>query len=119
MFSTNIERVTIKNKNYRKVIYTDRFIQVVLMAIPPGETIPLESHKGSQFIRVEKGSGSVRSGTKVPKVKILKDGIAVVIPPNTKHIIKSTGKTPLKLYSIYSPPQHPRGTINRVKPKND
>jgi len=103
MFATNIEKKTLTNTRYRKIIYTDSKLQVVLMSIPPKGNIPLEKHRGSQFIRVEAGRGYVRSGN---QMRLLKDGIAIVIPPNTNHVVKSTGSECLKLYSIYSPPEH-------------
>lgn len=110
MFSTNIEKKTLSNKHYRKVLYTDAKLQLVVMCIPPGGTIPMEIHKGSQFIRVETGSGSLKYGNS-NSYKTLKDGIAVIIPPGVRHEVKSTGKTPLKLYAVYTPPEHKKGTI--------
>lgn len=102
----NIEKDTLKNKLYRKVIYTvPGKTQLVLMSLKPGEDIPMENHKHiAQFIRVEKGNGiSIVSG----KTYKLKDGISITIPPNRKHYVKNTSKTEdLKMYILYSPEEH-------------
>jgi len=105
---TNIEKDTIDNTNYRKVISTTLHDQVVLMSLEPGEDIPLETHDGSQFIRFEKGKGrAVLAG----KEYELSDGISLHIPAGMKHYIQQTGNEPLKLYAVYSPPEHPDGLI--------
>ena len=111
MFKVNIEKATIKNKSYRKVLYTTPQMQLVLMSIPVGSDIHKEKHKKvSQFIRVEKGTGqAVVSGKKYK----LSDGISIVIPPNKWHQIINTGRTPLKLYTLYSPPQHKDKLVQR------
>ena len=104
MFALNIEKRTLSNKYYRKIIYTDKFQQLVLMCLEPGEDIPEEKHDGTQFFRIESGNGFVRIGR---QQKILRDGVAFIIPSNKKHYVKNTSKNkPLKLYTIYSPPQH-------------
>lgn len=108
---TNIEKDTLNNNNYRKVIYTNSFQQVVLMSLNIGEYIHKEEHHGSQFFRIEDGEGLAIIDE---KRKILKNGVVIVVPPNTKHYIKNTSKTkPLKLYSIYSPPQHKPNTLDK------
>ena len=106
-FVVDIESKTLKNKNYRKVINTNPKQQLVVMSLEPGEDIPLEPHmRTSQFIRVEKGTGVAIIGkTKKKKIK-LKDGMAITIPPKTWHYVKNNGSGPLKLYTIYSPPEH-------------
>lgn len=105
MYATNIETQTRKNKKYRKILYTDEYQQLVLMEVKT--TIPREKHDGSQFIRFEMGRGRViiedENGRKIKNVK---DGDAVIIPPKTYHTIINTGSEPLKLYAIYSPPEH-------------
>lgn len=112
----NIEKKTLSNASYRKVIYTDKHQQLVLMSLNVGEYLPRESHKGTQFFRIEQGSGIAVIKSK--RVR-LTDGTILMIPPNTKHMLKNTSaRYPLKLYSIYSPPQHPRETIHR-RQKND
>jgi mannose-6-phosphate isomerase-like protein (cupin superfamily) len=111
IFSIDIEKETIKNKNYRKVIYTDDNQQLVLMSLEKGEDIPLETHKTTtQFIRVEEGTGYIKSNN---SRKLLRDGISVIIPQNTKHYVKQTGNRPLKLYTIYSPPEHSPNKIEK------
>lgn len=111
MYKANIEKQTLKNKNYRKVINTTKQMQLVLMSIPSGEEIGMEIHpKTTQFIRVESGNGVAI----INNIKInLKDGDAIVIPSNTKHNIIS--KKDLKLYTIYSPPEHPDMLVERNK----
>lgn len=126
MFGLNIETHTIRNSNYRKVLYTDKFQQLVLMSLKPGETIPLESHNGTQFIRIEHGTGIAKvisqeskkqtkqESKKYMKKNIrLKDGVAIVIPPKTKHVVSNTGTKPLKLYAIYSPPEHKKELVQK------
>lgn len=109
----NIEKETIKNTNYRNVIYTDKYQQLVLMCLNVGEFIHLEKHVGTQFFRIEKGSGIAEIGIKKNKF-LLKDGISLTVPPNTLHKIINTNKTePLKLYTIYSPPQHKPNEITK------
>jgi len=89
MFKGNIETLTIRNKNYRKVLYTDKYSQLALMTLMPGEDIPEETHDGSQFIRVERGRGvCIRGGERI----LLKDGVAVEFAPGVHHYIKQTGK---------------------------
>lgn len=118
-FYTNIEDKTIANKYYRKVIYTDKFQQLVLMSLNPGEYIHREKHDGTQFFRIEKGNGIAEVGTNNKKIK-LKDGISLTIPPNVLHKIINNSKTEiLKMYTIYSPPQHNPNTINKRQPEND
>lgn len=110
---TNIERDTIKNKYYRKVISTTPTMQVVLMTLPPNIEIGKERHPyTSQFIKIEKGKGIAYIKN---KRYILKDGDSLVIPPNTSHNIINNSTRPLHLYSIYSPPEHPRDRIEKYK----
>lgn len=102
-FRGNIERMTLRNTQYRKILYTDSYQQLVLMSVPPGGDIPWESHKGSQFIRVESGRGTAEF---LGKTHRLSDGVSVIIPPRTRHYVKNTGTDSLKLYAVYSPPEH-------------
>lgn len=104
-----LEKQTIKNKNYRKVIFTTKQLQLVLMSLDKGQYIKRETHsKTTQFIRVEKGKAIVSLGK---RRYILKAGDAIVIPSKTSHELKAISK--LKLYSIYSPPEHPRNLIQK------
>lgn len=113
----DLEKVTLTNENYREVIYTDKFQQLVLMSIPAGEDIPLEIHDNtSQFIRVEKGMGEIRFGEDEKETINIKDGSGIMIPMRTYHHVVNTGLGPLKLYTIYSPPEHYPNRIDKVKP---
>jgi len=105
-FRGNIEKLTIKNKKYyRKVIYTDKNTQLVLMSIRVGDDIEKETHPHTtQFIRVESGSASVNIDERVYR---LKDGDAIIIPAGSEHYIRNNSKRePLQLYTLYSPPVH-------------
>ena len=118
-FSINIEKATIKNNNYRKVIYTDPKQQIVLMSLNPGEYIHRETHKGTQFFRIEKGTGVAEIGKTRKKIK-LGDGISLSVPPNVLHKLINTSKTQaLKIYTIYSPPVHKHGEIDKRQPEDD
>jgi mannose-6-phosphate isomerase-like protein (cupin superfamily) len=100
----NIEKQTLTNRLYHKIVHTTSEMQLVFMNLAPGEDIPWEKHNGSQFIRIESGKGVVRFDD---GYKRLSDGIAIIIPSNTNHYIKNTSDTEdLKLYSVYSPPEH-------------
>jgi len=110
----NIEQNTLENEYFRKVLYTDKKAQLVVMSLQPGEEIGMEVHKiEDQFIRIEKGDGkAIVAGTE----SILEDGVAVVIPAGTEHNIINTSETAsLKLYTLYSPPHHKDGTIHKTK----
>ncbi len=111
-FSVNIEKNTINNANFRKVLYTGKNIQLVLMSLKPDEDIGDEVHKVDQFFRIEKGTGeAVINGNK----HSLSDGVSLIVPAGSKHNLINTGKNELKLYSIYSPPQHEDGVVHKTK----
>jgi len=111
-FSDNIEKDTLENENFRKVLYTGNNMQLVLMSLKPGEDIGDEIHGVDQFFRFEKGEGeAIINGHKYP----VTDGSSVVIPSGSKHNIKNTGEEDLKLYSIYSPPHHADGVVHKTK----
>ena len=111
-YITNIEKATVENADYRRVLYTAKNSQLVLMSLKAGEEIGEETHHLDQFIRFEEG-----------KCKVILDGVehvmekdyAVVIPAGTKHNVINIGETDLKLYSIYSPPEHKDGTVHKTK----
>lgn len=109
-FRVNIENKTLNNKLYRKILYTNKNQQLVIMSIPIGDEIKREKHlKSTQFIRIEKGNGIVEisnSNNVIIKRYRIYDGISIIIPNNTYHRIRNIGNTELKLYSIYSPPAH-------------
>lgn len=115
VYKDNIERATLHNNYYRKVVATTAQLQLVLMSLPDGVEIGDEVHPTTtQFIRVESGTGvAYVSGKRYN----LKDGDAIVIPPNSRHNIKSTHN--LKLYTIYSPPEHAPNTLERTKDDSD
>jgi mannose-6-phosphate isomerase-like protein (cupin superfamily) len=117
-YVTDIERKTLENEYFRQVLYTGPHAQLVVMSLGPGEEIGLETHKGvDQFLRVEAGDGlAVLDG----REHSLADGSAVVVPAGTAHNIINRSRTqPLKLYTIYSPPEHPDGTVHRTKAEAD
>lgn len=113
-YHDNIEEATIENKNFRKVLCTTPNLQLVIMSLKPGEDIGTEIHPYiTQFIRVEKGDGiAIIEGQTFE----LYDGVALIIPLNSKHNIINTSKyNDLKLYTIYSPPNHPYNRIQKNK----
>jgi mannose-6-phosphate isomerase-like protein (cupin superfamily) len=108
----NIEEEALANENFRKVIYTDPRLQLVLMSLKPGEDIGMEVHDLDQFIRIEKGMGkAILDGEEFA----LQDGSAVIVPKGTNHNILNTSTNPMKLYTIYTPPNHAEGTTHRTK----
>lgn len=114
-FSIDIEKATLKNKNYRKVLHTTKTQQLVLMCLNPGEFIPEEVHKNiTQFFRVESGKGvAIVSGKRFK----LKDGVSLTVPMGSKHTIKNTSKTdPLKMYTLYSPFHHKPNKVDKRQP---
>ncbi|MEK7217779.1 MAG: cupin domain-containing protein [Patescibacteria group bacterium] len=112
-FVTNIEEVSIENENFRKVLYTAKNSQLVVMSLKPNEDIGEEIHQLDQFIRVEAGQGkAVLDGVEHE----VRDGSAVVVPAGAKHnIINTSSDVPLKLYTVYSPPNHRDGIIHQTK----
>lgn len=117
-YHTNIGTDTLENSNFRKVIYTGNNLQLVLMNLKPGEEIGLEVHQDvDQFFRFEKGEGKVIIDG---ETFIVKEEDAVIVPAGSEHnIINSSDKSELKLYTIYSPPNHPEGTIHPTKEAAD
>jgi len=112
-FVVELEKATLDNENFRSVLYTAKHSQLVVMTIQPGDDIGLETHAGhDQFIRVEAGSAKAMLNGEEHE---LIDGSAVVIPAGTEHNIINTGSDKLKLYTLYTPPEHPDGTIHATK----
>ena len=112
-YVTNIERDTTRNDDFRRVLFTGPNTQLVLMTLKPGEEIGAETHDGhDQFFRIESGRGVVQLGGTEHK---LEDGSAVVVPAGVKHNVINRGDAPLRLYTLYSPPEHPDGTVHRTK----
>ena len=112
-YVVDIEKATIENSNYRKVLFTSEIDQLVLMSLKPNEEIGMEKHDGAQFFRIEQGSGKVIIND---KEHVITDGSAIVVPKGSEHNIINTGKEDLKLYTVYSPPQHKDGLVEKVKP---
>jgi mannose-6-phosphate isomerase-like protein (cupin superfamily) len=117
-YSINIEDKTRENENFREVLFTGPQSQLVVMTLEPGQEIGEEVHDDrDQFIRVEAGEGvAILDGEK----HVLADGTAVVIPAGTKHnVINTSTSDKLRLYTVYSPAEHPQGTIHRTKAEAD
>ena len=111
-FVKDIESLAVKNDSFRQVLYTARNCQLVLMALKPGEEIGAEVHKLDQFFRVEEGSGeAVLDGVRTA----IQAGFAVLVPAGANHNIINNGSTPLKLYTLYSPPNHRDGVVHRTR----
>ena len=113
-FKDNIEKSTTKNNNFRKVLYTGKSCQLVLMSLKPKEEIGLETHPDNdQFFRFEQGEGKcIIDGNEY----IVGDGIAVIVPAGAKHnVINTSASKELKMYTIYSPPHHKDGILRKTK----
>lgn len=112
-FVEDIEELTEENRDFRRVLYTGKHLQLVLMALEPGEEIGEEVHEDhDQFFRVEKGKGEVWIDGVRTKIK---GDDAVIVPAGAKHNVVNTGDKPLKLYTIYGPPDHRDGVVHRTK----
>ena len=113
-YSGNIEKQTLNNNYFRQVLFTGRHAQLVLMCLQPGEEIGNEVHpKVDQFFRLEQGEAKFIFNGK--EAHVVRDGEAVIVPAGTFHNVINTGKKQLKLYTIYSPPNHPDGTVHKTK----
>jgi mannose-6-phosphate isomerase-like protein (cupin superfamily) len=108
----DLEDMAVRNQDFRQVLYTAKFSQLVVMSLKPGEDIGEEVHKLDQFFRVEQGSGqAVINGVSKP----IASGFAVIVPAGARHNIVNTGKEALKLYTLYSPPNHRDGVVHRTR----
>lgn len=118
-FVTNINDATIQNSNFRTTLWTGRHLQITLMCIDANSSIGLEIHpEVDQFISIVQGNGLVQMGDDKNYLnfqKRVETNSAFVIPAGEWHNLINTGNTPLKIYSIYAPPQHPWGTIHKTK----
>lgn len=118
-FVVDIEAVTKRNNTFRTALWTGKHLQLTLMSIDVGEDIGLEIHPDvDQFLRIEEGRGLVKMGGRKDQLDFQQevcDGFAILIPAGTWHNLINTGYTPLKLYSIYAPPQHKPGTVHETK----
>ena len=116
-YVTDIERETLENENFRKVLFTGPNSQLVVMSLEPGEDIGLETHHLDQFIRIEQGEARMMLDGEEHE---LRDDYAVVIPAGTPHnITNSSASDKLKLYTVYSPPEHPPNTLHVTKAEAD
>ena len=118
-FVINIEEATMQNDNYRTALWTGDHMQLTLMSLGVGEDIGIEMHPDNdQFIRIEEGRGLVQMGDTEDMFnfeELVYDDMIFIIPAGKWHNLTNTGNTPLKLYSIYAPPQHPHGTVHKTK----
>src|ERR671916_2711197 len=112
-YCDNIERATVENEDFRRVLYTGQNLQLVLMTLPPGCDIGEEVHEDrDQFFRIEEGEGEIRIDGKANRVA---DDFAVIVPAGARHNVINTGSAPLRLYTIYGPPEHRDGVVHRTK----
>jgi len=109
---SNIEKETVENNNFRKVIYTAKNSQLVVMSLEPGEDIGEEVHAGDQFIRIERGKGqAILDGV----VHDVQDDFAIVVPAGARHNVINGTDGQMKIYTIYSPPEHLKDTVHKTK----
>ncbi len=119
----DIEKATLANDTFRTVLFTGTHLQMTVMCLQPGEEIGVEKHDDlDQFIRIEEGMAQVLMGTSrddLSEVHDVEDDWAAIIPGGTWHNVVNTGEGQLRLYSIYTPPEHPEGTVHRTKAEAD
>ncbi len=112
-YVVDIEHVTEENSDFRRVLYTGKYLQLVLMALAPGEAIGAEVHAGhDQFFRVEKGRGTVMIDD---RTQAIKSGDAIVVPAGARHNIVNSGDKTLRLYTLYGPPNHRDGVCYKTR----
>jgi mannose-6-phosphate isomerase-like protein (cupin superfamily) len=111
-FVQDIESLAVNNDDFRRVLYTAKNCQLVLMSLKPGEEIGMEVHTLDQFFRVEEGTGAaVLDDTRTA----IRAGFAVVVPAGTNHNIINTGSVPMKIYTLYAPPNHRDGVVHHTR----
>lgn len=109
----DIEDRTEENRDFRRVLYTGKNMQLVLMSLEPGEEIGLETHVDTdQFFRVEEGKGEVLIDGRTTNIE---SDTAIIVPAGARHNVRNTGNKPMKLYTIYAPPHHADGTVHVTK----
>ena len=112
-YCDNIERLTLANEDFRRVLYTGEHLQLVLMTLRPGEEIGEEVHPDrDQFFRIEEGRGAVDIDGVENRVS---DDFAVIVPSGSRHNVRNTGDTPLRFYTLYGPPEHKDGVVQATK----
>ncbi len=112
-YVNNIEKETLENEFFRKEVFTGEHLQMTVMSLLPGEDIGEEVHNDTdQFLRIEQGTGKAIIGD---QEYVVEDDFVIIIPAGMKHNVINTGTIPMKMYSIYTPPEHPKGTIHKDK----
>ncbi|MBP9827202.1 cupin domain-containing protein [Candidatus Saccharibacteria bacterium] len=122
VYVLNMEEETVKNTNFRTTLWTGEHTQLTVMSIPAGSDIGLEVHHVDQFLRVEAGTGKLMTGPSQESQPVeaeLSADMAVLIPSGTWHNIVNSGSDDLKVYSLYSPPEHAPGTVHTTKAEAD
>lgn len=115
-YVTNIEELSLENENFRKVLYTSKNSQLVLMSLLAGEDIGEEVHDVDQFLRIEKGTGTAFLNDTPHN---LTDGSGIIVPAGTKHNLINTGDQDMKLYTLYMPPHHRDGVVHKNKAEGE
>ncbi|HEU5482716.1 MAG TPA: cupin domain-containing protein [Sphingomicrobium sp.] len=116
-YCDDIERVTLQNEDFRRVLYTGKHLQLVLMTLQPGEEIGEEVHPdGDQFFRIEEGEGVIDIDGRENHVE---DDFAVIVPGGARHNVRNTGSRPLRLYTLYAPPEHKDQVVQATKAEAD
>jgi len=116
-YCDDIQKRTIENEDFRRVLYTGGHLQLVLMTLQPGEEIGEEVHSDrDQFFRIEEGKGAVDIDGQENRVE---DDFAVIVPAGARHNVRNTGSAPLRLYTIYGPPEHKDGVVQATKQDAD
>ena len=111
-FVEDIEKLAANNQEFRQVLYTAKNCQLVVMALKPGEEIGAEVHKLDQFLRIEEGTGeAILDGVRTP----IRAGFVILVPAGTNHNVINTGSEPMKLYTLYAPPNHRDGVVHHTR----
>lgn len=122
-YVVNIEDQTLANTNYRTTLWSGKYMQMTVMAIAPGEDIGLEVHHDhDQFLRVEQGRGRVQMGPAEDRLDFdeeVGDDWVILVPAGSWHNVTNIGDEPLKVYSLYGPPEHAHGTVHATKADSD
>lgn len=122
-YVVNIEKATLANDTFRTALWTGNHLQMTVMSIPPGGEVGLEMHDDrDQFLRVEAGRARVQMGPAekdLPFDREVEDDWAIIVPAGQWHNVTNVGDEPLKLYSLYAPPEHPKGTVHQTKAEAD
>lgn len=122
-YVVDIEKETLENTNYRTTLWTGKHMQMTVMAIAPGDDIGLEVHEDhDQFLRVEQGRGRFQMGPAEDDLSFeeeVGDDWVILVPAGQWHNVTNIGDEPLKVYSLYSPPEHPHGTVHPTKADSD